>query len=192
MLSERDLIKGCKEYNIKAQQELYERFARKMMGVCYYYTGSTDDAKDLLHEGFIKIFAKFGQYKEEGSLEGWIRRVMVNTAINFLNKKKTQPGTVSTSSGFQDEYFNAVEEEEDSGMNFTQEEILFVINKLPDEYRLIFNMSCLENYSHKEIAELLNIKEDTCRSKLRRAREILRSTLTELYKAREIQKNNLS
>ena len=67
MLSEKDLIKGCKEYNIKAQQALYKRFARKMTGVCYYYTGSVDDAKDLLHEGFIKIFAKFGQYKEEGS-----------------------------------------------------------------------------------------------------------------------------
>ncbi len=73
MLSEKDLIKGCKEYNIKAQQELYERCASKMNAICYYYTGSADDAKDVLHEGFIKIFANIKHFKEQGSLEGWVK-----------------------------------------------------------------------------------------------------------------------
>lgn len=182
MLSEKDLVKGCKEYNIKAQQELYERFARKMLGVCYYYTGSTDDAKDLLHDGFIKVFSKIGQYKDEGSLEGWIRRVMVNNALNFLDKKKSKNDQFIHSSEWQNEYTIPQDEEKMSEMDFTQEEILSVINKLPDEYRIIFNLSCLENYSHREIAELLNIKEDTSRSKLRRARNILRTQLGNLQK----------
>jgi RNA polymerase sigma-70 factor (ECF subfamily) len=186
MLSEKDLIKGCKDYNIKAQQELYERFARKMMGVCYYYTGSTEDAKDLLHEGFIKVFAKFGQYKEEGSLEGWIRRVMVNTAINFLNKKKSGLEIKKGLDNLEENYLNDTnDEEEKHRIDFTQEEILSIINTLPDAYRLVFNMSCIENYSHKEIAELMNITEGNSRVKLKKARDLIRAKLSILQNAKE-------
>lgn len=185
MLSEKDLIKGCKEYNIKAQQELYQRFARKMTAVCYYYTGSSDDAKDLLHEGFIKVFDRFKQYKEEGSLEGWIRRIMVNTAIDFLNTKKKYSNLTADYLKDEDSFVEAslsTEEKTESFGDFTQDEILAVIQALPDEYRLVFNMACIEHYSHKEIAALLNIKEDNSRSRLRKARILLRKQLEALSK----------
>jgi RNA polymerase sigma-70 factor (ECF subfamily) len=183
MLSEKDLIKGCKEYNSKAQQELYERYSRKMNAVCYYYTGSVEDAKDLLHEGFIKVFSNIRQYKEEGSFEGWIRKIMVNTAIDFLNKKKTRPDSFFYKEE-EEEKLAATEEEEENENSFTQEEILKALSHLSDEHRLIFNMSCLEGYSHKEIGEKLSIPENTCRSKLRRARNILREYL-EILKSRK-------
>ncbi len=184
MLSEKDLIKGCKDCKIKAQEELYNLYSRKMYGVCYYYTSCADDAKDLLHEGFIKIFDKIRQFKEEGSLEGWMRRIMVNAAIDFIRKKKARPDAVLdfTVEDSDDELSNVAEEEgSEEDIYFTQEEMLDAINKLPDELRLIFNMSCLERYSHKEISVLLGIREDTCRSKLRRARNILRTVLEELH-----------
>ena len=186
MLSEKDLIKGCKECKIKAQEQLYTLYSRKMYGVCYYYTSNADDAKDLLHEGFIKIFDKIRQFKEEGSIEGWMRRVMVNAAVDFVKKRKARPDAVSSFEveDFEEDVIDDSEEEQDGEAHFTQEEMLEAINNLPDEHRLIFNMFCLENYSHKEISELLGIREDTCRSKLRRGREMLRKYLEKLQKGK--------
>ena len=184
MLSEKDLIKGCQNCKIKAQEELYNRYSRKMYGICYHYTNSVDDAKDLLHEGFIKIFDKIRQYKGEGSFEGWMRRIMVNVTIDFIKKKKSRPDFIQDllleDSGEELSGNENWGQETEDDLDYTQDEILSVINKLPDELRLIFNMFCLEQYSHKEISELLSMKEDTCRSKLRRARTFLRKYLKEL------------
>ncbi len=193
MLSENDLIKGCQEFKIKAQEELYNLYSKKMYSVCYYYLGSADDANDIMHEGFIKIFSKIGKYKGEGSFEGWMRRLMVNLSIDFLKKNKTRPDSVYNSSAemISDQEYLKIEEYEipDSEMDYTQEEIFALIDKLPEEYRLVFNLCCLENYSHKEIAELLVIKEDTSRSRLRRAREFLKKHLNELSKEKGLKQN---
>jgi RNA polymerase sigma-70 factor (ECF subfamily) len=183
MLNENDLIKGCQEFNINAQEALYKLYARKMNAVCFYYTGSEADAEDVLHEGFIKVFDKIRQYKGEGSFEGWMRRLIVNVAIDFLKKKKKRLDKVADFTiEVTDDNFSDIEEiqEEENEIYFTNDELIEAIGKLKDEYRLIFNMFCLENYSHKEISEILSIKEDTCRSKLRRAKNILRQYLKEL------------
>ncbi len=184
MLSENDLIKGCKELNIKAQEALYKAYSKKMYAVCYYYAGSADDAMDLLHEGFIKVFAKIQQFKEEGSLEGWMRRIMVNAAIDFIKKKKSRIDVVADFSeeDFDDALVDKSEQDGEDQVYYSQEEMMEAVSKLPEDLRLIFNMFCLERYSHKEISDKLLIREDTCRSKLRRARNLLKKSLEELHK----------
>jgi RNA polymerase sigma-70 factor (ECF subfamily) len=177
MLSESELIKGCKEFNSKAQQELYERYSRKMSAVCYCYAGSKDDAKDILHEGFIKVFSKIKDYKGEGSFEGWLRKIMVNTSINFLTNKKKLSFKNLQDMEEAEEIADELTEEELEYFDFSKEELSEAINQLKEEYRLVFTLFCFDNYSHKEISQMLGILEDTCRSKLRRARNQLKKYL---------------
>jgi len=190
MQSENDLIKGCQEYNIKAQEALYKLYSRKMNAVCYNYIGNTEDAEDVLHEGFIKVFAKIGQYKGDGSFEGWIRRIMINSAIDFLKKEKHLHRIFSKLPN-DDEVLNTPDSNENHDLNsyysFTSEELVSVVNELPKDYRIIFNMYCVENYSHNEISNLLGIPENTSRSKLRRSREMLRGYLNKIIKNKSAQ-----
>lgn len=186
MLSENDLIKGCQECNIKAQEALYKLYSRKMNAICFQYTGSLADAEDVLHEGFIKIFAKIRQYKGEGSFEGWMRRIMANMAIDYIRDKKKMPDIFSYPEG--SELLDVESKEElsfdDEDSSFTHEEIMAIVNLLPLDYRIIFTMSCVEQFSHKEIADRLSIQESTSRSKLRRARNMLRELLEKLAKSK--------
>lgn len=179
MLSEEELVRDCKEYKIDAQKELYIRYSAKMKTVCYYYTGSVDDAKDLMHEGFIKVYSSIHSFKGNGSLEGWIRKIMVNISITFaLKKNKKRFIKFDENTDVPDES----EEDYNTLNDFTEQDILEVITKLPDEERIVFNMYCLENKSHREISEITGIREDNCRNKLRRARILLRKYLDELTK----------
>lgn len=193
MLTEEEIINGCKQYNKAAQMVLYRKHVGKMNSVCYRYVNSYDDAKDIVQDGFIKVFSAIQKYKGEGSLEGWIRRIMVNTALDYLKKKKmfVSMSELSSGDGEMDAGDIANPDEEDDSESlfnagFTSEELMNAINQLPEQHRLIFNMHCIEKYSHKEISTLLAIKEETSRSRLRRARATLKEQLTLLMKSKKV------
>lgn len=165
MGDQKELIQRVLQGNAKAQKELYEAYAETMLGVCYRYSKTLADAEDMLQEGFVKVFKNLKQYKGTGDLGAWIRRIMVNTIINELKRSKmllTQ--------------LDAVREQEipipteDLDILITAKEIADLIKKLPDGYGIVFNLHAIEGYSHKEIAEMLNIKTVSVRSQYQRAR----------------------
>jgi RNA polymerase sigma factor (sigma-70 family) len=173
--STENIIKGCCRRDPRSQKMLYEQYSGQMFGVCLRYSGSAEDAQDILHEGFLKIFEKIKQYKFKGSFEGWVRKIMVNTA---LEKFRNQYKVIS----IQD---NAYEYDlrcsEDLTDNMTVKELMTLIQDLSPQYRTVFNLYAIEGYSHKEISELLNISEGTSKSNLSRARIILQEKVNKYY-----------
>lgn len=158
----------------KLQQELYEQHYKKMMGVCLRYAMDKDEAKDILHEGFIKVFNKIDQFDNKGSLEGWIRRVIVNTAIDHC---RTTIHTTSLNENY--DLTEEIEEDNELYEDLSAEEIMQMIQSLSPVYRTVFNMYAIENYSHKEIAEKLGISEGTSKSNLSKARMSLKKMFFE-------------
>jgi RNA polymerase sigma factor (sigma-70 family) len=149
------------------QQELYRRFAPKMFGVCLRYAGNTEEAEDILQEGFIKIFNKIGSYRGDGSFEGWIRRIFVNTAIEQFRKKTyLQPITETEENTMEGKYLSVLDD-------LAEKDIIQLVQKLSPGYRTVFNMYVVEGYTHKQIAESLGISEGTSKSQLSRAKLIL-------------------
>lgn len=167
MSSESDLIEGCIQGNRKMQYELYERFSSKMYGVCLRYAANAEEAEDILQEGFIKVFKKISSYRGDGSFEGWIRRIFVNTAIEHFRKKAyLQPITEQEESTLEGKYISVLD-------NLAEKDIVRLIQQLSPGYRTVFNMYVVEGYTHKQIAEALNISEGTSKSQLSRAKLIL-------------------
>lgn len=170
------LIEGCRRGEPAAQQELFSCFSEKMFAVCRRYISNKADAEEVLISGFVLVFTKIAQFRNEGSFEGWMRKIMVNEALSFLRKKR--------SLFLYSELDGASEESEpalaDSAI--LTEELLGVIASLPDGYRTVFNLYAIEGYSHKEIAELLGIDESTSKSQLSRARQLLRRRLISFEK----------
>jgi RNA polymerase sigma factor (sigma-70 family) len=162
------LVKDCLKRKPQAQRELYEHFAKNMLGVCYRYTRSLKDAEDVLQEGFVKVFLNLGQYKNEGELGGWIRRIMVNTALNFLKRNRKYQQEMY----FTQEYLHPVSDE-DPVIKLQAKELADLIRQLPHGYQVIFNLHAVEGYSHVEIGELLGISDGTSRSQYSRARNLL-------------------
>ncbi|MCF8343154.1 MAG: sigma-70 family RNA polymerase sigma factor [Bacteroidales bacterium] len=177
MSSDRDFIKRCLKNDKKAQEELYTRFAPKMFGVCLRFARSSMEAEDIMQEGFIKVFTHLKDYRNEGSFEGWIRRTIVNTAINFYRKnlKLNQEMDIADIEVPNSQEVSAIEK-------LSAEELLDCINELPDGYRVIFNLNVIEGYTHKEIGKLLDISENTSKSQLSRARQTLQKKLKGLIK----------
>lgn len=172
----KQILEGCLKNNRADQYELYSHFSSKMYGVCLRYAQHYDESQDLLQEGFIKVFANLKSYRGEGDLEGWIRRIMINTAIEKY-RQKLKEMTV-----FNDET-NLNYSENNLGLEYLNlSDLLELIQSLPMQYRLIFNLYAMEGYSHKEISEQLNITESTSRSNLARARSILQKALVEEQK----------
>jgi RNA polymerase sigma-70 factor (ECF subfamily) len=166
-ITEGDLIKGCIEQDRRMQEELYSRFSPKMYGVCLRYTGNAEDAQDVLQEGFIKVFRKLDSFRGEGSFEGWIRRVFVNTAIeHFRRKNYLQPVTEKEENTIEGKMLNALD-----GMG--EKDILKLVQQLSPGYRTVFNLYVVEGFAHKEIAGMLGITEGTSKSQLSRAKVIL-------------------
>ncbi len=165
-----DIIQGCIKGKRGSQEILYQMYSAKMFGVCFRYCRDYDESKDILQEGFIKVFEKIHQFGNKGSFEGWVRRIIVNTA---LEKYRMQIRTVQL------EYLAEVraEENEEIELNISLNEMLALIQKLPDQYRLVFNMYAFENMTHKEIAQQLGITEGTSKSDLSRARAILQKKI---------------
>ncbi len=180
MSLEPGIIEGCVKKKRKAQYMLYQHFAPPMLALCMRYCRNRMEAEDVLQEGFIKIFQKISTFRQSGSLEGWIRRIMINQAINHLKAKKlvlldTDPYTLGN--------WIADEGSADQGEQvYKPEELMEAIQQLPPGYRVVFNLYVFEGYSHKNIADELEISENTSKSQLSRARNYLRKTLTESKK----------
>jgi RNA polymerase sigma factor (sigma-70 family) len=165
------IIDECKKENARAQNELFKRYAPKLLGICCRYIRDRDDAEDALQETFIKIFSNIHQFKAEGSFEGWMKRIAANTALNHLKEKnKVQFDDLAKVS------LTKVEEDEKEYQLMVEadaQKILRCIQDLPVGYRTILNMYLMEEFSHKEIAEKLGIEESTSRSQYTRARKAL-------------------
>jgi RNA polymerase sigma factor (sigma-70 family) len=176
MYQEEDLIKGCLAGKSEAQRELYNRYAPKLWPVCLRYAKNRMAAEDIMQEGFIRIFKYLEYYKGDGSFEGWLRRTMVNTAINFYKKnlKNNHERDIDT-------VYDLSNKDVDAVSKMTADEILSVVQTLPDGYRTIFNLFIVEGYPHKEIAEMLGISENTSKSQLSRARVILQEKINKIY-----------
>jgi RNA polymerase sigma-70 factor (ECF subfamily) len=168
MTDHRQLIKDCLKGNAVAQKQLYSLFAEPMLGICYRYTKSITDAEDVMQEGFIKVFLHLHQYKSEGELGGWIRRIMVTTAINYLKKNSQYKYDLV----FENSNIHLVTDD-DPEMQMSTKEIAEMIRQLPTGYQTIFNLHAVEGYSHVEIGKMLGINEGTSRSQYARARGLL-------------------
>lgn len=169
---ENDLITACIRQEKWAQKLMYEEYYGKMMGVCLRYANNQDDALDILHEGFIKVFQHIHKYQPGTSLAAWIRRIMVNTAIDFYRKNIRRRTEDIDQAGHID---NA---DADAISQCNEREILKAVQVLSPAYRAVFNLYVIEGYSHKEIASLLDITEGTSRSNLVKARFKLKEILT--------------
>ncbi|SHG61171.1 RNA polymerase sigma-70 factor, ECF subfamily [Chryseolinea serpens] len=170
MLSEQELIEGCRKGNRAFQKALYDRYCRKMLVVCLRYSKTTAEAEDILQEGFVKVFQGIKDFRQEAKLETWITRIMVNTALNVQRKKLYLYPMVDVAE------INLPEEEMSiSGIHFTQ--LLEMIQALPQGCQIVFNLFAIEGYSHKEIAESLGISEGTSKSQFARAKSLLQAKL---------------
>lgn len=166
-ITESDLINGCIEGNRRMQEELYNRFSPRMYAVCLRYAGNSEEAQDILQDGFIKVYKKLDSFRGEGSFEGWVRRIFVNTAIeHFRRKRYLTPVTEKEENTIEGKYTSALDE-------LAAKDIMALVQELSPGYRTVFNMYVVEGYSHKEIADMLGISEGTSKSQLSRAKVIL-------------------
>jgi len=174
-MNEDILVKKCIEGDNRAQKKLFDLFAPKLFGVCLRYMKDHNLAQDTLQDGFVKIFTKLSDYNGKGSFEGWMRRITVNTCLDQLRKdQKLKVNTPIDDVSFLVKDNHWIEEE------LTAKDLLKLVESLPDGYRVVFNMFAIEGYSHKEIAEQLNISENTSKSQFSRAKSHLRRKLIEL------------
>lgn len=171
---EREWVQACKRRDRRAQEAVFKRFAGKMMAVCKRYLGTGPLAEDVLMEGFMKVFTKIDLFREQGSFEGWIRRIMVNEALMALRKEGKMK--------FQDTDFGyEIGQAEEVFVNLQVEELNKLIESLPLGYKTVFNLYAIEGYTHQEIAEMLGVQEGTSKSQLSRARSLLQQKLNELH-----------
>lgn len=169
------LIKECVAGKARARERLYQLLSPKMWGVCLRYTASTDEAKDVMQEGFIKVFDHIDKFEGRGNFEGWVRRIMVNTALGEFRKKHLLFVDSSNYTEHNSGESPSIESE------LSAAEIIKMIQELTPQYRLVFNLYAIEGYSHKEIAEMLEISEGTSKSNLSRARDILQQKVKKHY-----------
>ncbi|MFO7614779.1 MAG: sigma-70 family RNA polymerase sigma factor [Bacteroidales bacterium] len=174
MYTEKELIDRCLENDPKAQEYLYKRFSCRMYGVCLRFARNTLEADDILQEGFIKVFSYLKDFRFEGSLEGWIRKIIVNTAINYYKSKQNEWNETSI-----DKFASNQAAAEDILDKISVGDLLQLIRELPEGYRLVFNLHVMEGYNHQEIAKMLNISENTSKSQLSRARTALQQRLVQ-------------
>ncbi len=175
-MTEQEIIQGCLIGKSICQKALYDRFSGKMFAVCLRYARTPSDAADILQEGFVKVFTKLNQFQFQGSFEGWIRKIMVNTALRTYQRQHFE----KEESGF--EQLPDAPVNPDAVSNLSEMELLKLISKLPDGYRMVFNLVAMEGYSHAEVADTLGIQESTSRSQLTKARRMLCDQIEHLYK----------
>ncbi|HQS50737.1 MAG: RNA polymerase subunit sigma-70 [Sphingobacteriales bacterium 17-39-43] len=168
------LLDGCKKGDRKAQESLYKALAPKMMGVCMRYAKDTFEAEDILQMGFVKVFQKVSEFRSDGSFEGWIRRIMVNTAIETYRKNLRSLNVVDI-----DEVYDQPQSTFDMG-KLELNDLMKLVQQLSNGYRIVFNMYAIEGYSHKEIAKELGISEGASKSQLSRARAILKDKIIKM------------
>lgn len=169
------LVSACTKGDSRAQRALFDKFAPKMLSICKRYIPNGDESEDVLQDAFVKIFQKIGDFKQEGSLEGWMRRIVVNTALDAIRKNKKWLGVAQVEA-----VENQVSFDDNAFDNMDVNHLLQMINEMPDGYRVVFNMFAIEGYSHKEIADTLGVSENTSKSQYSRARAFLRTQIEQL------------
>lgn len=170
-----EIILKCREENSSAQTALYNLFSSRMYGVCLRYSKNTAEAEDILQEGFVRVFSKISQFEFKGSFEGWMRRIMVNTALEKFRKQDRLYPVEEM------KVFESTEWSEETISAITADDLLGIIQELPPRYRMVFNLYAIEGYSHQEIGEMMNISEGTSKSNLSRARVILQKNVEEHF-----------
>lgn len=186
-MTEAVMIHGCIEMKQSAQRHLYDKYSSKMLAVCYRYAGSRADAEDMLQEAFIRIFSQIHQYRQQGSFDGWIRRIIINTCINHLKKHKRFSSHLDIFPLADD-----ISKDEHVTSLVESKEIVECIRSLPVGYRTILNLYAIEGYSHYEISGMLEIEESTSRSQYMRARNLLEKLLLkkDLIRSTQIRKRS--
>lgn len=171
------IIEGCKNNDRVSQQKLYKLLYSNMMGTCLRYTNDMDEAKDILQDGFMKVFMNIGKYTSDGSFEGWARRIFANLSIDYYRKRKNN--NVYTNSDYIENIdVGQDDESENSKYNFKPELVMNHIQALTPAYKAVFNLNVMEGYTHKEIAQILGISEGTSKSNLAKAKATLKKKLT--------------
>ena len=200
-MTEKEIIKGCKRRNKTAQKELYETYVPVLRGICHRYVNSHDEVKDIMQEGFIKVYSKINQYKGKGSFEGWLKRIFINTAISYY-KKQNRNGIYNfqninetdinnnllNNDGDSDDFEIDINEVEKGNLDknivfktgFSESELMDILKTIPIHFQIVFNLYFIDNYKHKEIAIKLDINEKTSRTRLLRGRKILQQKLYDL------------
>ena len=171
---ETKIIKLAVENNRQAQQQIYGKYSSKMLGVCRQYIKDIQLAEDVMITAFMKVFTNLKNFEHKGSFEGWIRRIMVNECISYLRVQKKVK--FAEDEFFVEESFNEIDSQ------FTVEQIQYLIDALPDGYKMVFNLYAIEGYKHNEIAKMLGINEGTSKSQLSHARKMLQTQITILKK----------
>lgn len=171
-MTEEAILQGCLHNDPAAQRELYVRYSPKMLAVCYRFAHNKEDAEDMLQEGFIKVFSQIHSFQNKGAFEGWVRRIIVHTCINHLKKNKKFNESVDLI------HANSIQVREESVPSIVQaKQVVECIRMLPMGYRTVLNLYAIEGYSHREIAEMLDIEESTSRSQYTRAKQMLEDVL---------------
>jgi RNA polymerase sigma factor (sigma-70 family) len=174
MNSTHQLVKDCIKNNRQAQETLYKQYASIMLGLCYRYTKSMEDAEDVLQEGFIKVFNNIDKFRNEGDLGAWIRRIMVNTALTYLNKHNRYKKDMQ----LEDVHVHPVTDDYPD-LKFETKQLVEIIRTIPSGYQTIFNLVAVEGYSHVEIAEMMQVNINTVRSQYKRARTMIIKKLSQ-------------
>lgn len=173
-MTDKELIEGCRLQDERCQEKLYDLFYADMLRLCLRYSKTKEDAVDILNRGFLKVFTHIGNYRFDGAPGAWIRKIMVNTAIDFYRWQQRMEGPFA-----EDKHITEVdiEIEPEVYRKTNAEEILLILKSIPEIQQMVFNLYAIEGYTHAEIAQLLNIKESTCRWHLMEARKLLRQKL---------------
>ncbi|MDR0419982.1 MAG: sigma-70 family RNA polymerase sigma factor [Prevotellaceae bacterium] len=180
MTEEQHLVEGCINKDINAQRELYERYAKKMLSVCVRYMCDEDEARDTMHDGFVKLFDKIGMFDRKGSLEGWIRKMFVNLCLENLRKVKKM--TFQSINSNNDELQLVDSSISDTDSQIGVGELMNLVKELPMSFRSVFNLHAIEGYSHDEVAVILGIKPSAVRSNYFKARILLQKKIESRYK----------
>jgi RNA polymerase sigma factor (sigma-70 family) len=168
-INDDDLIRGCRENNRRSQEMLYRRYARAMYNLCIVYENDRDNAKDILQEAFIKIFRNMDSFDRQGSLTGWMKKIVTNTAIDHYRKNSNKAQFIPIENIVQ-----PCSNEESVASILNTQDIISQVNRLPNGARMIFQLHAIEGYSHKEIANLLHISEGTSKSQINRAKQLIK------------------
>ena len=171
-MTEQAIIAGCLHNDAASQRELFNRYSPKMLSVCYRFAQNREDAEDMLQEGFIKVFTQMHTFQNKGSFEGWVRRIVVHTSINFLKKYKKFTESLDLTSAE-----NLEVKEESIASIMQSKQVVECIRQLPIGYKTVLNLFAIEGYSHREISILLDIEESTSRSQYTRAKNMLSNIL---------------
>ena len=184
--NEQQLIREAIANNRQAQQQLYSKYASKMLSVCRQYIKDVHQAEDIMITGFMKMFTNLKKFEQKGSFEGWIRRIMIHECIDYLRVKKNS----FNHAAIDDVIYSETEDNYEMEGDFSIDDIQLLIDNLPEGYKMVFNLYIIEGYKHNEIAELLNISEGTSKSQLSHAKRLLQTQIITLKESKQI-KNQL-